>query len=118
MISLSLPYPPSANRLWRNFGGRSIKSAEYRSWLLRGQDAITKACVMGSIAGAYHLELQAVRPDRRARDIDNLLKPVGDLLASAGLIENDCKAASVYAAWSGAEPVKGGSITVILREAA
>ena len=33
MISLTLPYPPSANHLWRAVKGRMIKTAVYRSWL-------------------------------------------------------------------------------------
>lgn len=117
MITLSLPFPPSANRLWRAFRGRQIKSAEYRAWLLKAQAAIESACIGGSIPGAYHLEIHATRPDRRARDLDNLIKPLSDSLAAAGLVLNDSKAASIFAAWSPSAPVKGGAITINLRPA-
>ena len=30
--AIRLPWPPSANRLWRNFGGKVLKSAHYRAW--------------------------------------------------------------------------------------
>jgi len=40
MIHLSLPYPPSANRLWRYVNGRAIKSTEYRRWLERAAGEI------------------------------------------------------------------------------
>lgn len=114
MIRLSLPYPPSANRLWRNFKGRSIKSAEYRDWLNRGQAAIIDACIGGQFSGPYHLEIQATRPDRRARDIDNLIKPTSDLIATAGLVTNDSNAQSVKASWAKGEPKKGGALHVWL----
>lgn len=117
MISVDLPYPPSANRLWRAVRGRQIKSAEYRSWLLEAQAAITEACIGGSMPGAYHLEIHATRPDWRARDLDNLVKPLSDAIAAAGLVINDSKAVSILAAWSPEPPIKGGAITVNLRSA-
>lgn len=117
MISVDLPYPPSANRLWRAVRGRQIKSAEYRAWLLEAQAAITAARVTGSMPGAYHLEIHATRPDWRARDLDNLVKPLSDAIAAAGLVINDSKAVSILAAWSPEPPVKGGAITVNLRSA-
>lgn len=117
MITLSLPFPPSANRLWRAVRGRQIKSAEYRAWLLEAQAAITAACIGGSMPGQYHMQIFATRPDLRARDIDNLIKPLGDAIAAAGLVLNDSKAASVYAAWTPSKPLKGGAITVHLRPA-
>jgi crossover junction endodeoxyribonuclease RusA len=114
MISLSLPYPPSANRLWRNFNGRSIKSAEYRKWSDAASIAILQAKIGKSFGGPYHLEIQAVRPDRRARDIDNIIKPVGDAIAAAGLVRNDSDAQSIKASWAKGEPIKGGAIHVWL----
>jgi len=117
MIRVSLPYPPSANRLWRAVRGRQIKSADYRAWLLEADAAITRACIAGSMPGAYVLEILATRPDRRARDIDNLIKPVSDAVAAAGLVGNDSMAQGVSAFWSRAEPVKGGSVEITLRAA-
>lgn len=118
MISVSLPYPPSANRLWRAVRGRQIKSAEYRSWLLAAQAAITGACIGGSMPGEYVLEIVATRPDRRGRDIDNLIKPISDAIAAAGLVSNDSLAHGVSAFWSRSAPVKGGAIIVNLKAAA
>ena len=116
MTSVSIPYPPSANRLWRAVNGRQIKSAVYRSWcseaalMLRAQRPAT-------VAGAYHLSIVATPPDRRARDIDNLIKPISDALASAGIVANDSMARSVYAAWSPQDPIKGGLVTVEINPA-
>lgn len=118
MITVNLPYPPSANRLWRAVRGRQIKSAEYRAWLVEAQAAITQARICASMPGAYHLEIHATRPDWRARDLDNLIKPLGDAIAAAGLVINDSKAVSIFAVWSPDPPVKGGAITVNLKAAA
>ena len=32
MIELTLPWPPTVNTYWRNFGGRTIVSAKGRSY--------------------------------------------------------------------------------------
>src|SRR5690349_9181669 len=74
-VTLTLPYPPSANALWRVFRGRSIKSRAYREWLADAAEDIERQAPQ-IIEGAYDLVIHATRPDRRARDIDNLLKPV------------------------------------------
>lgn len=113
MTTLTLPYPPSANRLWRNLKGKTVKSAEYRQWLHDGTVMII-AQRPRKMLGAYHLKVVATRPDRRQRDIDNLLKPVGDLLALCGVISNDCMAQSVYAGWSDVGPIPGGAVVVTL----
>lgn len=116
MISLTLPYPPSANKLWRAVQGRNIKSGHYREWLSR-----CAACIAmhqpEKLTGPYVLTILATPPDRRARDIDNLIKPTSDALALAGVVSNDSQCRSVTARWSGAEPVPHGAITVTLEAA-
>jgi crossover junction endodeoxyribonuclease RusA len=41
----------------------------------------------------------AARPDKRKRDIDNLLKPISDLLKSIGAIEDDYLCEMISARW-------------------
>lgn len=114
--TLQLPYPPSANRLWRAVNGRNIKSREYRDWLDEAGWAIRQQ-KPPAIKGHYRLTISAVRPDRRARDIGNLEKPISDCLVSAGVIEDDHLAKSIMMLWSEAEPVKGGLVSVIVEAA-
>ena len=75
---LTLPYPPSANRYWRSFRGRIVKSSEARTY----QQAV------GSLAGgtstplhtgAVGLQLNFYRPQRRG-DLDNRIKVLVDAL--------------------------------------
>lgn len=111
MTTLTLPYPPTANNLYRNAGKKRVKSEGYTAWLteagwlVRSQRALL-------VPGRYRLSLIATAPDRRARDIDNLVKPVSDLLKKAGVIEEDSLAKSVFAEWSDDPPAKPGSVRV------
>lgn len=114
-VSLSLPYPPSANRLWRAVNGRQIKSAEYRAWIDEAALSIRLQRPRG-IVGAYHLVIRASRPDRRRRDIDNLLKPIWDALCQGGVVGDDCDCEHLTAFWSNGV-VKGGAIDVQVMEA-
>lgn len=41
-----------------------------------------------SIKGKYKLTLLAVRPDKRKRDLDNLIKAASDALVTAKVIED------------------------------
>lgn len=114
-VTIALPYPPSANRIWRNVGGKVLKSGPYRAWLSAVQGEVL-AARCGRIAGAYRLEVRANRPDRRARDIDNLLKPVSDALMAAGVISDDSAALSVFAEWL-TPIIKGGRLHVTVTPA-
>lgn len=116
MTVMVLPWPPSANSLWRTVNGRVIKSKTYRDWLtLAGWDL--KAQRPEAIKGRYRLTVVAIRPDQRRRDLDNLLKPISDLLKDCGVIEDDCLAQSVMAGWSLESPVRDGQIVVAVEPA-
>lgn len=121
MIELTLPYPPSANRLWRSVPGLKspIKSREYVAWL-RAVAAAIPMTARAEIKGRFHAEILADRPDRRARDLDNLIKPILDALKptpqAKGVIEDDHLSQSITIRWTGDEPVKAACVRVILRE--
>lgn len=111
MITLQLPYPPSANRLWRNVGGKTLKSSAYRAWLVQAL-ALLRGQRFTPHAGSYRLTIYAVRPDKRRRDIDNICKPIADCLVQGGVIEDDSLAQSMTAAWAWDQTTPGGSVTV------
>jgi crossover junction endodeoxyribonuclease RusA len=98
VVELWLPFPPSANRLWRTGSGRVFKSAEYSGWLIEAAVEARKQ-KFNKFIGAYKLSMTAARPDKRKRDLDNLIKPVSDLLASIGAIENDSQAEQINLRW-------------------
>lgn len=77
-MRLTLPYPPSANRYWRNVSGRMIRSREANEY----KEQVGKHCAglgMEVFAGDVCVSLDFYRPAKRG-DLDNLLKVVFDSL--------------------------------------
>ncbi len=98
MVELTLPYPPSANRLWVRARKGMRKSDAYSDWLTEaGWEA--KRQRPASILGPYKISVTASRPDKRRRDLDNILKPISDLLQSIGVIRDDADCELISARW-------------------
>ena len=55
-FSITLPTPPGANRLWRSYQGRTVKSATARAWQAQAA-LLAKAKGMMPVAGAVALEI-------------------------------------------------------------
>lgn len=112
--------PPSANGLRKSFvkNGKvlSAKSDEYTAWREAALWEI-KAQRVGRIDGPYSLSIAAQRHwrSKRARDIDNIIKPVSDALVKAGVVRDDSLAESVSARW--ADDLGGPAVVVIVQEA-
>ena len=95
MIELVLPWPPSANTYWRHpnrgpLAGRHLISRAGRSY--RADVARIVGCARprgAPLAGRLAVALTAAPPDRRRRDLDNLLKAVQDALSHAGVWDDD-----------------------------
>lgn len=113
MIVLWLPYPPSANKLWRNLNGRTVKSEAYRRYL---RDCATAVIAQRTkpVSGKFTVTVIADLPDARRRDLDNLIKPALDALVSCGLVEDDSKAEQILLRWSSSEPVKDPQLSITL----
>lgn len=78
MIKLTLPYPPSANRYWRNFNGRMVISDEARAY----KDEVMYTCLGQSVEmleGDISLTIKIYRP-RKSGDLDNRIKCLQDAL--------------------------------------
>jgi crossover junction endodeoxyribonuclease RusA len=104
-IAILLPFPPSTNSIWRNFGGRTIKSERYRVWQVAAAGDVRR---QGSpkIAGPYEIDITLERKDRRRRDLGNFEKSVSDLLVSCGVVEDDCLAQRVTLSWGAVDGCK------------
>lgn len=111
----TLPWPPSANRIWRNVPGKgTLKSREYRLWIASAMGSIAAVAVSRPcmVKGPFHVTILADRPDRRRRDLDNLAKPILDVLTASAIIEDDHLAATISLAWSDLPPAKPGLVRV------
>lgn len=98
-IIVSLPFPPSLNRLWRAGKGKVYRSADYEAWRSESAWEARRQAGTRKIAGQFRIIVNVVRPDRRHRDIDNLLKAVLDCLQHAGVIKNDKNCEHIEIKW-------------------
>lgn len=85
-ITLTLPVPPSANRMWRVGNGRTYKSAAYLTWQTHAGYVAALGAAGDRIEGAYALGLTL--PKTRM-DPDNLIKPINDLMQQVRIVAND-----------------------------
>lgn len=82
-----VPVPPSVNNLFRSAGKFRVKTGKYKKWLalslplLAAIRPATKFPVAIVVRVRGKLNVQ--------RDLDNLLKPIGDALVEAGVLPAD-----------------------------
>lgn len=99
-IEITLPWPPSVNTYWRNFDGRMIISARGREYRETVGDQMTLQKMVKHFKGQLKVEIEAFRPDKRRRDLDNLLKATLDGLAHAGVYEDDSQIVDLRIYWA------------------
>ena len=99
-IEITLPWPPSVNTYWRNFDGRMIISAKGREYRETVGDQITMQRMVKHFVGPLRVVIEAWRPDKRRRDLDNLLKATLDGLAHAGVYEDDSQIVDLRIYWA------------------
>lgn len=89
MIALTLPYPPSTNRYWRHWKGRTLLSRDGRAYREEAVRAVNQARVDGIGARRCRVTVNVYMPDARRRDVDNVLKASLDALSAARVYEDD-----------------------------
>ena len=88
-MNTKLPWPPSVNHYYRHVGSRVLISKEGRAYRERIR-AIAVVRHWPCFADRIEVLIDAYPPDKRKRDLDNLLKPLLDALQHARLYVNDC----------------------------
>ena len=86
MITLTLPVPPSSNRLWRSAKGRTYKAPAYTDWLSEAYGRIAAARAADQVP--YRFTVRIVMPKTRT-DLDNAIKPILDCLQRSGVVVDD-----------------------------
>jgi crossover junction endodeoxyribonuclease RusA len=100
MIEITLPFPPTVNTYWRKWNNRMVISEKGREYREVVGDLMT---IQGKIFHSTKLlrvDIKAYRPDKRRRDLDNLLKATLDALAHAGVYEDDSQIVDLRIYWS------------------
>lgn len=109
MIEQTLPWPPTVNTYWRNIRGRTIISERGRLYRLAVQKQLAGA---EPLLGRLAIKIAAYPPDRRRRDLDNILKALLDSLTFAQVIEDDSQFDFISVARR--DVIKDGAVQIII----
>lgn len=111
MLVLDLPWPPSVNNYWRSVNGRVLVSSAGRAY----QKTVTALCARVPCREDRLLMLiHAHPPDRRRRDLDNILKATLDSLQVGRVYRDDSQIDDLRVVRR--EPVNGGRLRVHIEE--
>lgn len=89
MITIDLPWPPSLNNLYATVNGRRVLTKDGRLYRWAVQQEVNKIKPPKFETERLSVQIDAFPPDRRKRDLDNMLKCALDGLTGAGLWEDD-----------------------------
>ena len=113
MLSLELPLPPSLNHYWRRVGARTLISREGRRFRKRVV-AILAELGHRTLHGPLAVEVEVYPPDRRRRDVDNVLKALLDALEHGGAYLDDSQIIELHVRKCAV--TLGGKVHVTLRQ--
>lgn len=112
-VVLTLPWPPSVN----HYKGRRKGGGEFLT--LRAKEFIevvhVEALSKPKLEGEISVAILAYPPDKRKRDLDNVLKVLLDALESAGVFEDDSQVARIVIERQANEECKA-TVVVIVEE--
>lgn len=114
-IKFELPWPPSVNHYYRHVGPRTLISRAGRIFRRRVARILAARCLPPAV-GRLAVTVEVFPPDRRRRDIDNLLKAVLDALQHGGAFPDDSRI--VWLLIQRAHVVPGGRVAVTIRDLA
>ena len=112
-LQFTLPFPPSANHIWRRVGTRTLLSRRGREFrqevcaLLRSQG-------VKPLSGPLEMTIDIFPPDRRRRDVDNVQKALLDALAHGGAYHDDSQIDRLTIERQSV--VRGGKVHVLIEE--
>lgn len=88
---INLPWPPTVNHYYTVARNRKILSEEGRAYKHYACECMMAQYVpkASGTDKSYGLHILARPPDKRRRDLDNLLKPILDSLVDYGAIPDD-----------------------------
>jgi crossover junction endodeoxyribonuclease RusA len=113
-ISLLMPWPPSLNRYYRTVQGRILVSKDGRDYRAQAVGAVREQIgCHKAIDGRVSVDIFAAPPDKRRRDLDNLLKGMLDALTHAGVWLDDSQVDRLMI--ERVPPTKGGWVEVVIK---
>ena len=117
-----LPYPPSSNRYWRHFRGRTVRSSEAERYRVAVFAHVFSEGFTGCLSGPIRV-CATLHPKRTKKgeasktrlDLDNCVKVLLDALQGVAF-DNDRQIEDLRILLGG--PVEGGGISVTLESIA
>ena len=110
-IQLELPYPPSVNHYWGQAGNHRFIGKKGKEFRERVMDAVNEAKIQ-ALEGRLAVHVALYPPDRRKRDIDNVLKSLLDACEHAGCYENDSQIDELHIIRR--DVIKDGACTIVI----
>ena len=97
-VSFWLPFPPSLNSLYPG-RVRRHKSAKYEAWINEARQALIQQDCSVKFINPICVAYKFGQPNKKRRDLDNLLKAPNDLLVAHGIIADDNLIHRISAEW-------------------
>ena len=111
MITITIPYPPSGNHMWKHTRqGRHYLTAEAKAYYDLVREAVITQGKVVNIDQPVEVTCVLYPPDNRRRDMDNAWKVISDALTKASLWQDDHLIKSLHIEWQ--VPVKSGKAFV------
>lgn len=96
-LEATLPWPPSVNHYWAARGRGRYLSPRAQAWHREAWAVLRAQKNGGPIKGPVAVTLVLHPPDRRRRDVDNVLKAVLDALVKGGVLRDDSQVTELHA---------------------
>ena len=107
-----LPWPPTINTYYTVARGRKILSKRGRSFKEQAWVIMEDSHFAERLKGEVSVFIRAYPPDKRKRDIDNILKPILDVLTAAGIYDDDSQVSDLRI--QRFNPCKPGRVEVVV----
>ena len=88
-IEFVLPYPPTVNTYWRRHGNTYFISEAGKRYRRDVALIVRQQWLKLNLSGRLAIKIIAEPPDKRRRDLDNILKAPLDALTHAGVWQDD-----------------------------
>ena len=110
---IRLPWPPTVNHYYTVARGRKILSPKGRNYQ---KEAYYEVVAQGehekNLSGEVSVFIRAYPPDKRRRDLDNIIKPVLDVLQYADVFGDDHQVSDLRI--QRFNPRKGGEVEILV----
>lgn len=100
MLEFEIPYPPSVNHYWGQRGKQRFLTKRAKEFRALIDDAVWNGFASTkAITGELAFFMTVWPPDKRKRDLDNLLKGTLDALMHAKVFEDDSQIWALSICW-------------------